>query len=64
MEQSIRNGRRARVMPVLSCDRGATAVEYGLVLALITLAVIGSIAMTGNKTMEKWGNVANEVSKH
>lgn len=64
MEQGTRNGLPARVFPVLACDRGATAVEYGLVLALITLAVIGSIAMTGNKTMEKWGNVANEVSKY
>ena len=64
MEQSTRNGRRARVMPVLACDRGATAVEYGLLLALMTLAVIGSIAVTGNKTMEKWSNVSNEVTSH
>ncbi len=37
------------------CERGATAVEYGLILAMVVLAM---------KTTGMWGNVANEVTAH
>lgn len=46
------------------CQRGATAVEYGLVLALIALAVVGAITLVADKTGTLWGNVSNEVNKH
>ncbi|WP_037446851.1 Flp family type IVb pilin [Sphingobium chlorophenolicum] len=47
-----------------ACQRGATAVEYGLILALICLAVIGAISSVANKTVSMWNNVATEVSAH
>lgn len=48
----------------LKCQRGATAVEYGLILAMIALAVIGALSGMAGKTVNMWGNVSNEVSKH
>lgn len=48
----------------LKCERGATAMEYGLILALIALAVIGAMTSVADKTIGMWGNVSNEVNKH
>jgi pilus assembly protein Flp/PilA len=42
-------------------DRGATAVEYGLILALIVLAMVGAIGMFGNTTSGMWNNVSQQV---
>ncbi len=49
---------------VVKCQRGATAIEYGLILALIALAVIGAMTGVATKTVNMWGNVANEVNNH
>ncbi|VWX58514.1 Flp family type IVb pilin [Sphingorhabdus sp. 109] len=43
-------------------DKGATAVEYGLILALIALTVLVSIAGVANRTVGMWDDVANEVT--
>ncbi|ASK86993.1 Flp family type IVb pilin [Sphingorhabdus sp. SMR4y] len=43
-------------------DKGATAVEYGLILALIALTVIVSVASVANRTVGMWDDVANEVT--
>ena len=37
----------------LSGDRGATAVEYGLLVALIAGAIIGTVALLGT-TISGW----------
>lgn len=42
-------------------DRGATAVEYGLILALVVLAVIGSIQALANTTIGMWNDVSTKV---
>ena len=42
-------------------ERGATAVEYGLILALIFLAMVGAVAALGTTTTGLWGNVADQV---
>ncbi|WP_417621929.1 Flp family type IVb pilin [Parasphingorhabdus sp.] len=44
-------------------DKGATAVEYGLVLALIALAAIVAITGVANETTNIWGDVANQVAE-
>lgn len=43
--------------------RGATAIEYGLILALVFLAMVGAVTQFANVTTEMWGNVANEVGR-
>ncbi|MEH6789166.1 Flp family type IVb pilin [Parasphingorhabdus sp.] len=43
-------------------DKGATAVEYGLILALIALTAIVAIGNVANTTVNMWDDVANQVT--
>lgn len=43
-------------------QRGATAVEYGLILALIFLAMVGAVGTFSNTVIATWDTVT-EVSK-
>ena len=43
--------------------RGATAIEYGLILALVVLAVMGTLFYFGAQANNMWNKVANEVNK-
>lgn len=51
-----------RFRKLIASDRGATAVEYGLIIALIVLAMIGALSNVATKTNAMWGNVANAVT--
>ena len=42
-------------------QQGATSVEYGLILALIFLAMIVGVASVGTTTSTMWNNVSSEV---
>ncbi|HYN92988.1 MAG TPA: Flp family type IVb pilin [Pilimelia sp.] len=42
-------------------DRGATAVEYGLMVALIAVVIIGAVILLGDNLSEMFGGVADEV---
>ncbi len=46
------------------CERGATAVEYGFIIALIVLAIIGVLTSVAEKTTGKWNYVSNQVTKN
>ena len=54
-----------RLIPSLATlirDRkGATAVEYGLILALVVLAVMVGIIALGSATKDTWTNVSTKV---
>lgn len=41
--------------------RGATAVEYGLIMGLMTLALVGALASTGQSTGNKWNSISDDV---
>ena len=43
---------------LLRSTRAATAVEYGLILALIFLAASVAVTGVGSKTNSMWNNVA------
>ena len=43
-------------------NRGATAVEYGLILALMFLAMIGALQSFGQTTIQMWDRVTTSVS--
>lgn len=43
--------------------KGATAVEYGLICALIVLGAMGAITTFGTRAIGMWNNVANEVTR-
>ncbi len=41
---------------------GATAIEYGLIAALIAVAVISGMSSLGGANGGGWGGIANRVS--
>jgi pilus assembly protein Flp/PilA len=44
--------------------RGATAIEYGLIVALIAVACIGGMQALGGGSQGMWGRIASNVSTH
>lgn len=46
------------------CQRGATAVEYALIIAMIILVMIAALTSVANKTNGMWNNVATAVTKN
>lgn len=43
-------------------QKGATAVEYGLILALVFLAMLGGISTFGQSSIAVWNKVSNAVT--
>lgn len=52
-----------RFSGIFKDDKGATAVEYGLILALIFLAMVVGVVAVGSGTSSLWTNVADEVGR-
>lgn len=50
-----------RLSEISRDESGATAVEYGLILAMIFLAMVVGVVALGSTTSSLWGNVANSV---
>ena len=42
-------------------DRGATAVEYGLIIGLIAVAIIGAVFALGGELTTIFGNVSDKL---
>jgi len=51
-----------RLRTIIRDSRAATAIEYGLIVSLIVVAIIGALQGFAGKTISMWGNVANAVS--
>lgn len=51
-----------RFFGIFKDQRGATAVEYGLILALIFLAMVAGVSRFAATTTGMWNHIANEVS--
>jgi pilus assembly protein Flp/PilA len=47
---------------LLTDQSGATAIEYGLILALIVLAMIGSLSAFAGESELTWNTVAAKTS--
>ena len=45
-------------------DRGATAIEYGLIAALIVVAMIGGLKTLGGGSNGMWGKISNIVQNY
>ena len=45
----------------LTAERGATAVEYGLMVALIAAVIIGAVALIGTNLDTLFTNVAGNL---
>lgn len=48
---------------LMRSTRAATAVEYGLILALIFLAAVGAARAVGTATINMWTNVSSASTK-
>ena len=44
-------------------ETGATAIEYGLIAALIAVAAIAAMTLVGNNLKGTFSNVATELGK-
>lgn len=54
--------RMQTVLTKLGRDRkGATVVEYGLILALVVLSIMTSLIAVGTVTGDMWNNVSTKV---
>jgi pilus assembly protein Flp/PilA len=40
---------------------GATAIEYGLIAALVSIAIIGALTTLGGKLSNNFNNVSNQL---
>lgn len=47
---------------MLKDNKGATAIEYGLIAALIAVAAIGAMSSVGNSLKNTFGKVSTELN--
>ncbi len=47
---------------ILRNRKAGTAIEYGLIVALIVIAMIASFKEVANTTTGMWGNIHNKVT--
>lgn len=52
---------RNRLRTLCAEDRGATAIEYGLIAALIAIAMVGGLSSLGGGSSGMWGRMSNIV---
>jgi len=43
-------------------DSGATAIEYGLIAALISVAIIGAVSTVGENTSKAFQKVSDQMA--
>jgi pilus assembly protein Flp/PilA len=46
---------------IKNCEAGATAVEYGLITALICVAILTAIGNVATQTSNMWNSVSNKI---
>jgi len=52
-----------RLRALFRVKKGATAIEYGLIMALVCLVALGGVSLLGNSVKGRWGDIANKVTK-
>ena len=50
------------VSRLLADTRGTTAIEYGLIVALIAVACIGGMRALGSSNSSGWGNTSAKIT--
>jgi pilus assembly protein Flp/PilA len=51
-----------RIKKFFKSDLGATAIEYGLIAALISVVIIAALQLTGNSLKTVFNNVSNTLT--
>jgi pilus assembly protein Flp/PilA len=52
---------RTTLRRLLASDGGATAIEYGLIAALIAVTAIGGMSALGGGSGQMWGDIKDKV---
>jgi pilus assembly protein Flp/PilA len=52
----------SKFLKLIKNEKGATAIEYGLIAALIAVAAIGAMQGIGNKLSSTFTNVSNKLN--
>ena len=53
---------RQKAREFIHDEEGATAIEYGLIVALIFLAVVGAIKQFTNSTSEMYSEIGDAIT--
>ena len=59
----MRSKKMKNVVRFLKDKSGATAIEYGLIAALIAVAIITGVTALGTQTQSTFDNVSKEIAK-
>jgi pilus assembly protein Flp/PilA len=51
----------SKFLKLIKNEKGATAIEYGLIAALIAVAAIGAMTSIGTKLGTTFNNVSNKL---
>ncbi len=49
------------IQRITRCEQGATAVEYGLIVSLIVVAIMASLSNFGDGSTNMWNYVSNKI---
>ena len=55
---------RRTLRRLLTDQNGATAIEYGLIAALIIIAMMGGLSSLAGGTSSWWGKIQTNVETH
>jgi pilus assembly protein Flp/PilA len=58
------NAIRRTLRRLLTDKKGATAIEYGLIAALIVVAMMGALSTLGGGAGGMWANVADKANTY
>jgi pilus assembly protein Flp/PilA len=53
----------SKFLKLIKNEEGATAIEYGLIAALIAVACIGALSSVGTNLSDKFNTVAPNLNK-
>ena len=56
-----RSKKMTKLLKLIENNKGATAIEYGLIAALIAVAAIGAMQGIGTKLSSTFNNVSNSL---
>jgi pilus assembly protein Flp/PilA len=52
-----------RLLKFLKNERGASAVEYGLLVAMVAAVIVGAVTLVGGNLLQTFNHVASIVLK-
>jgi pilus assembly protein Flp/PilA len=52
-----------QIFGLLRDERGATAIEYGLIASMIVIAIVASLNTFANETIDMWTRVSTTMEE-